>query len=175
MNLFGKLLVVAIFNGCFIAAPAMAGPADFHEGPVFKDYGKIADVDADFTIPKRSKFSVLFDTSKGAPDGGVNGTLDTAARFINMHVAAGVKPKDLKVAVVVHGKASFDLVRGDDNATAPLISALKDEGVRIILCGQSAAYHGIAKEDLLPGVEMALSAMTAHAVLQNQGYTLNPF
>jgi len=28
---------------------------------------------------------------------------------------------------------------------------------------------------LLPGVEMALSAMTAHAILQQEGYTLNPF
>jgi hypothetical protein len=28
---------------------------------------------------------------------------------------------------------------------------------------------------ILPGVEMALSAMTAHALLLQQGYTLNPF
>jgi len=27
----------------------------------------------------------------------------------------------------------------------------------------------------LPGVTMALSAMTAHALLQQDGYTLNPF
>jgi hypothetical protein len=33
----------------------------------------------------------------------------------------------------------------------------------------------VATDDLLPGVEMALSAMTAHALLQNSGFTLNPF
>jgi hypothetical protein len=33
----------------------------------------------------------------------------------------------------------------------------------------------VKTEDLLPGVEMALSAMTAHALLQQQGYTFNPF
>ena len=33
----------------------------------------------------------------------------------------------------------------------------------------------VGHEDMLPGVEMALSAMTAHAVLQQAGYRLNPF
>ena len=45
----------------------------------------------------------------------------------------------------------------------------------IILGGQSAAYYEIGVEDLLPGVDMALSAMTAHALLQQDGFTLNPF
>ena len=45
----------------------------------------------------------------------------------------------------------------------------------VYLCGQSAAAYGIDKGDLIPGVEMALSAMTAHAVLSAEGYSLNPF
>ena len=52
---------------------------------------------------------------------------------------------------------------------------MTDQGVRFIVCGQSAAGQGVAKSELLPGVEMALSAMTAHALLQQQGYTVNPF
>jgi intracellular sulfur oxidation DsrE/DsrF family protein len=47
--------------------------------------------------------------------------------------------------------------------------------VRIIVCGQKAAYYNVTSDDLLPGVKMALPAMTAHALLQQQGYTLNPF
>ena len=39
----------------------------------------------------------------------------------------------------------------------------------------SAAAYGVAKGDLIPGVELALSAMTAHAQLQQAGYTVNPF
>ena len=35
--------------------------------------------------------------------------------------------------------------------------------------------QGVANEDLLPGIEVGLSAMTAHALLQQQGYTVNPF
>jgi intracellular sulfur oxidation DsrE/DsrF family protein len=46
--------------------------------------------------------------------------------------------------------------------------------VRVILCGQSAAARGIEMSDLVEGTEIELSAMTAHAVLQQNGYTLNP-
>ena len=38
--------------------------------------------------------------------------------------------------------------------------------VDIQLCGQSAARYDISASDLLPGVRLALSAMTAYAQLQ---------
>ena len=91
-----------------------------------------------------------------------------------MHARAGVDPERIEVAVVVHGSAVHD-VSGDDSGSADLVAALVDHGVRIIVCGQSATYYEVGTDDLLPGVEMALSAMTAHALLQQQGYTLNPF
>jgi intracellular sulfur oxidation DsrE/DsrF family protein len=91
-----------------------------------------------------------------------------------MHARAGVHADRIKVAVVVHGTAVHD-VAGEAPASAGLVAALVDQGVRILVCGQSAAYYDVKSDDLLPGVEMALSAMTAHALLQQQGYTLNPF
>ena len=90
----------------------------------------------------------------------------------------------MKLAVVIHGKASLDMANaktygaaydGAENGNVEIIKALTEQGVRVILCGQSAAFYGIENKDLLPNVEMALSAMTAHAVLQQEGYTLNPF
>lgn len=163
---------------------ALAAETDFHAGPVIENYGKVASVETTMPIPKRAKFKILFDTAKGAEAGSINRTLNSAARFLNMQAKAGVPEKNMKVAVVFHGKGSFDLTRagyysekfdGAENATAGLIKALTDKGVRIILCGQTAAYYNITNEDLLPGVEMALSAMTANALLQQKGYTLNPF
>ena len=62
-----------------------------------------------------------------------------------------------------------------DNPNQPMVRAMLDQGVRFILCGQSGAAYGIKQEDLIPGVETALSAMTAHALLQQRGYTVNPF
>ena len=157
----------------------------FGPGPVFADLGWVAPIpDADFAIPEGIDLHIAFDTSAPAEDGKINRTLDSAARFLNMHAAAGIEPARLRAAVVVHGKAGFDLLsdagwaakgREGTNPTAAAIPALIDNGVRVILCGQTAAAYAIRQEDLAPGVELALSAMTAHAVLQRQGYTLNPF
>jgi intracellular sulfur oxidation DsrE/DsrF family protein len=167
-----------------LAAPAQADETVFSKGPVFENMGQTAAVETDFVIPKRAKFAIAFDTATPAVVGDINRTLNTAARFMNMHVGAGVKQERIKLAVIVHGKASFDLTsasyygekyEGAPNVNEAAIKALTEQGVRVILCGQSAAYHDVKNEDLLPGVEMALSAMTAHAILQQQGYTLNPF
>lgn len=176
--------LTALAMSLLLSTSALAGLEDFKMGPVFTEFGQTATIETDFTIPKRAKFKILFDTATGAEAGELNRTLNSAARFINMHAKAGVPEKNMKLAVVFHGKGSFDLTQnaayaktyeGAENANVAIIKALTENGVRIILCGQSAAYHGIAKEDLLPNVEMALSAMTAHALLQQEGYTLNPF
>lgn len=162
---------------------AIAGEEEFAPGPVFENFGPVATVSTDFEIPKGAKLKHSFDVSKQAEAGELNRTLVSAARFINMHARAGVPVKKISVAVVVHGSAVKDVTNaahyaeavGDENANAALIEALKSKGVRVIVCGQSAAYYEVGNEDLLPGVEMALSAMTAHAVLQGEGYTINPF
>ena len=164
--------------GCVIGATAMAGPEAFAPGPLIDDYGPHATVPG-AAVDAKSVFKVAFDVSEAAEPGETSRRLETAARFLNMHAAAGVPPAHMRVAIVVHGKAAMDLVTdaryGGDNANAALIAALVDAGVTIELCGQTAAYYDIAASDLLPGVRMALSAMTAHALLQQQGYTLNPF
>ncbi len=100
-----------------------------------------------------------------------------------MHGKAGVSPERLKVAIVVHGAASKDVLSNDayrkrhgvDNPNLPLLVALKKAGVRIYLCGQSAGSRDIAAAEMAAPVEMALSAMTAHLVLNSEGYVLNPF
>lgn len=163
--------------------PALAGPDAFSNGPVFDDFGPVAAVDADFEIPKRMTLRTSFDTSKGADAGEFNRTFESVARFINMHARAGVPASKMKLAVVVHGSAVHDVSNrahyggavGGENANIPLIAALIEQGVRVIVCGQSAAYYGVENAALASGVEMALSAMTAHAVLQQQGYAVNPF
>jgi len=165
-------------------AAAHAQNADFSTGPVITEFGQTAPVQTDFKIPKRAKFKVLFDTTAATEPGEINKSLNTAARFLNMHAQAGVPEKNMKLAVVFHSKGSFDLTRDEfygrqydeaGNANAAIIKALLEKNVRIILCGQTARYYGINNEDLLPGIEMALSAMTAHALLQQEGYTLNGF
>ncbi|MDO9489432.1 MAG: DsrE family protein [Sphingomonadaceae bacterium] len=169
-----------------LAAPAAAAPPrpGFVAGPVFSDFGHIAPVASDLAIPADAAFKVAFDLSAKATPGEISKTIDSAARFINMHVAAGVPVANVKVAIVVHGAASGDLLKpeayaarnnGAVNGSVAAIAALTSHGVDIWLCGQSAVASSIDKADLIPGVKMALSAMTAFALLQRQGYTVNPF
>jgi intracellular sulfur oxidation DsrE/DsrF family protein len=167
--------------------PAMAAAQDrsaFHPGPVFKDFAPIATVVSDVPIPKGTTFKVDFDVSEKAKPGELSRAIETAGRFINMHVDAGVPMSAIKVAIVVHGGASADLLKpevyaprneGKANGSAAALTQLMAKGVVVHLCGQSAAAYGIKNADLLPGVKMSLSAMNSHAMLQQAGYTINPF
>lgn len=166
-----------------ISTIAHAGPEDFHPGPVIEQYGLIADVEVTAPIPEGAELKVAFDLARGAEAGQVNRSLDTAARFINMHAANGVPRENIRPALVIHGGAVFDVTRdekyssayGEPNGNAALVAALIEAGAEIYVCGQSAAARDVETGDLLPGVNMALSAMTAHALLQRSGFTLNPF
>lgn len=157
------------------ATPALAGPEDFKTGPAIDAYGPVAAIPGAEELSQDTVLKVAFDTSVAAEPGKLNRTLESAARFLNMHEAAGIPAENISLAVIVHGPAVADLLAGEGNANTPLIAALAEHRVRIILCGQTAAYRNVAKEDLLPEVELSLSAMTAHALLQQDGYTLNPF
>ena len=64
---------------------------------------------------------------------------------------------------------------GVPNPNSELIRELDRAGVRVILCGQTAAARGIPLEGVMDEVEIALSAMTAFLVLQDDGFRVNPW
>lgn len=179
-----SILVVLILMSFSQTGYAVSGLEAFKPGIVIKDFGKVAEVDSQLIIPDNMKFKVAFDLGSAAKAGEVNRQIETLARFINMHVAAGVKLEDIELALVVHGKAAMDMThnamyqqthKDTPNANQALIAELSKYQVKFYVCGQTAAYYGIRQNDLLPNVEMALSALTAHAILAQQGYSMNPF
>lgn len=155
------------------------GPEDFMPGTAIPAYGAIAKPQNTRPVPSDQQFKVAFDVSEKGADGQINRRIESAARFINMHVTAGVPLSNLNVAVVVHGEAAKDLLvtteAGAPNPNEGLIKALIAAGGTVTLCGQTAAFRDIDIDALVEGVDVSLSAMTAHATLQQQGYTLNPF
>lgn len=166
-----------------LMAALIAVPAAATDGPVFKGFGTHTPVDFDVAIPKGMVLRHVYDVTAAAP-GKRNPGFETAARFINSHVANGVAERDVAVAVVVHGPAINELTKPDvyaarnngaANASEAMVKEMLGRGVRFLVCGQAANAMGVKKADLLPGVELAISASSAHAVLQAQGYTLNPF
>jgi len=168
----------AIFSLLCLISPAAAqqGPnANFHPGTYIAEFGSVASVDSDLAMPNKARFKIRYDVKDAAQSGELSKSLVAVARFLNMSVENGVDPKNINLAVVVHGGATKDLTTRDDNSNAALIAALTAKGVDIYLCGQSAAAYDVKKEDLLPGVKMSLSAMHAHALLDAEGYSLNPF
>ena len=154
-------------------------------GPIIKDYGKVFKVEnTDFKIDKKQDFKAVFDVMN-TPEGHetINPYIETAARFLNMHAQVGVPKEQLQAAIILHNLAAKDVMNttaytikyGVKNPNAELIKALLEAEVQVILCGQSAMSRGIAKEELIEGVQFSLSAMTALIQLQNENYRLIKF
>lgn len=154
-------------------------------GPIINEYGKVFKVEnTDFVIDTSQEFKAVFDVME-TPEGHetINPYIETAARFLNMHGQVGIPAAQLKVALVLHNLAAKDVISndayqkkyGEDNPNEVLIKALIAAGGQVILCGQSAMSRGIAKEELIEGVQLSLSAMTALIQLQNENYRLIKF
>ena len=167
--------LLPVLAAALAATPAGAQPSAFRHGPVIERYGPAAPVETDWPIPAGTEFKIAFDIAHGASSGDLNRNIESAARLVNMLAQAGVAPERVSPAIVIHGEAVKDVTRAGAGPNADLVAALIARGATFYVCGQSAASQGVTRDALLPGVKMALSAMTAHARLQQQGYTLNPF
>ncbi|GAA4719211.1 DsrE family protein [Sphingomonas lutea] len=175
------LVLVGALAG-LVSSPALADASKFSHGPVIQGFGAVAKVDADLAIPANLDHKIAYDIGSGSPGTKSKG-LDGVARLINMLAANGVPMSRIHPAVVVHNAALWDVTTdakytqqfGTANPNTELVKQLLAKGVPIYVCGQSAAMSDVAKADLIPGVKVALSAMNAHAILDSQGYSLNPF
>ncbi len=121
-------------------------------------------------------------TGAGTTPSGVNHHLEAAARAVNLYALASVPPENVRIAVVVHGKATpmilsaaaYQRHAGKPSADAALIAELHDAGVMFYVCGQSLVRSGHAPLDVHEDVTVALSAMTKLVELQADGYGLIP-
>ena len=66
-------------------------------------------METDVAIPPDTKFKLRFDVEEKAKPGSINQTFDLAARFINLHVAAGIPLDNIDIAIVVHGGAAHSM------------------------------------------------------------------
>lgn len=164
----------------FSLTVAQAFAAEPATGPVIESYGPVFAVpDGSFNLEADQEYKIIMDIGKGPEDlAAVNRGIESAARFLNLHARNGIKAEQLNIAVVLHGSAAraaltdqahtehFDLPNGN----RALLEELSQAGAAIYICGQTAAYRGFEPDQLMPQVTMALSAMTVHVRLQQEGY-----
>ena len=145
-------------------------------------------VTSDMDLPADGEWKHAFDAYKGEA-GKLNGPMQTALRFARAMEAEGIAASQVKVAIVVHGPAVFDVVSDEryktkydtqfakhtGNPSRAMVEKLIARGAEIWVCGVAAKYHKVGNADLLPGVKMAPSGTIAHAELQRRGFGINPY
>jgi intracellular sulfur oxidation DsrE/DsrF family protein len=128
-------------------------------------------------------YKLLFDFVDNNPDSAsheLSYGLIEISRRLNLHAAGGIPTKRIIPVVVIHS-AALNVVKSNtayqkkykkDNPNVQLIEQMKMLGVKFIICGQSMAFTDTKKEDLLPGIEISVSAQTALSMYQLKNYVL---
>jgi len=175
MHPFTKALILAPF--LLVAQLMAAEPA---MGPVIEKFGPVYTVpESSFNLDPNQEYKVIMDVGKGPENpSALNRGIESAARFLNMNARNGIRPDRLDLAIVLHGSAGRAALKdeahtrrfGAPNPNRALMEELSQAGVDIYLCGQTAAHRGFDPEQLLPQATLAVSAMTVHVRLQQEGY-----
>jgi intracellular sulfur oxidation DsrE/DsrF family protein len=178
-------LAIATFLVSLVAMCSAASADEPSFGPIIEGYGPTYPIDdRDVALEEGFVYRAAFDADSypGEPDQ-LNRTLVSVARFLNMHGRNGVPAGNMELAVVVHGAALKAMLTNKayrsryetDNPNLELIDKLSDAGVEFYICGQSMAFGGVEKDELVEPASVALSAMTALTTLQAQDYALLPW
>ena len=182
INLLVLGAIVAVLAPESLAAQQRPGLTP--SGPVIQSAGQSVKVDdATFVIPDGHVFKAVYVIDR-ADTAAVNQQLTTIARFLNLHARHGIPKERVHAAAVVHGSGWMSLLSdsaygqrfsGKPNPSKRLVEELLANNVQLVLCGQTAGFRGVRREELLPGVQLGISAMTALNVFQSQGYQFNPW
>ena len=168
-----------IFVPLLLAAQAVVA-AEPARGPVINNFGPVYAVpESSFNLVPQQDYKVIMDVGKGPEDtSALNRGIESAARFLNMNARNGIQPGKVKLAIVLHGSAGRAALTDQShekhfvtaNPNKSLMEELGRAGVDIYICGQTAAHRGFTPDQLLPEVTLAVSAMTVHVRLQQEGY-----
>jgi intracellular sulfur oxidation DsrE/DsrF family protein len=176
-------LLTALACGPFtiMAESGTDGPVT---GPVIEGYGPVFELGGDaYRLDPGVRYRSVMDVASSPEDKtALNRHIESAARFLNMHAREGVPQSGMELAVVLHGAAGKDALSdeayrrrfGQPNPNTGLIRALREAGVEIYICGQTARFRGYLDQEISHDVTMATSAMTVLTRLQVEGWSLLP-
>lgn len=135
--------------------------------------------DADAQPDPKADYKILVDViSTGTDKNKPYPSLERLARLVNLLAYSGVPPERMHIVAVLDQRAGAAgltdaasrkyLKKGNPNLE--ILHALKKAGVKLLVCSQALAEHGVQDNELDPAVTVTLSALTAPVVYQQQGY-----
>ena len=150
--------------------------------PIIKDFGPVYEIpDAVEKPDPKMNYKLLVDLVMGStkPDT-INLGIEAACTLLNLHGVGGVPKEKINMVMAVHNAAGYTVMNNDaykarykvDNPNLPMIKALLDAGVKIVVCGQTLKKRGIDPSTLAPGVGVATSALTTITTHQLKGYAM---
>jgi len=155
-----------------------------YQYPVIEKFGGIYPIDQATVVPDaKQRYNIVIDVFSGEDPSQLNAALNNVARMINLHAIAGVHPDSIHVVLAIHGKATKTVLNDKGyvsrydikNPNHNLISALREAGVKLTVCGQSLIGRKIDIDEVNENVEIATSMLTTVTTYQLKGYTLLKF
>lgn len=173
---------------CLLAAGALlASSVAMAEAPaaqpLIEGLGRFAPVENPGEPPDAAlDYKVVLIATQAGENGESIPTLERTARLVNLLALSGVPADHRHVVVILYGPATTAVLteaggKARDlgpNPSAEPIAKLIAAGVSVRVCGQALAAGGIARSEVLPAVQVDLSALTTVATLQLNGYALIP-
>lgn len=104
------------------------------------------------------------------------------ARVLNALADDGVSPERVHLAIVAQGPAAMAMLdneayrrlHGIDNPNLPLLRELHEQGVLLVVCGQTMVGRKMERAEFPAFVKVSRAATVARATLAAQGYVFNP-
>jgi accessory colonization factor AcfC len=128
----------------------------------------------------RSDITVVCRVDKDDEENGVSSGLKRIRELVEHYAEIGVPASELHICAIVHGSASYFMLKDEtyatfvgtagENPNKALIRELDKLGVSVELCAQAMRGHGWQKDDVLPEVKIIVGASPRIIDLQLQGY-----
>ncbi len=175
LGVLGAVILIGARN----AAAAETSPI----APPIAGYGKTVPVANAGERPDPSiDYKVVMSVTKAGEANAPPPALEKAARLVNLLAESGVSAAHRHIVVVLHGAATLAVLNeaGERarnkaaNPSAEIVDKLTAAGVSVHVCGQALAFAKISQSEVLPGINVDLSALTTLSTLELQGYALIP-